>query len=391
MHSAARILDANLNRAREALRVLEDIARFALDDRELSGELKSMRHALRDAAALLGIDDLELIAARDSVHDVGKDIKTQAEGERESLRSVASAAGKRLTEALRSIEEIAKALPGAIRAPARGGMNDAEPKAPAQPDEPAWRAFEKLRYRAYDAEMRTVLALGSPKRATWKLCVIVTKDLCRHHSWLDVANEAIDAGADCIQLREKDISDAELLARARVLVELCHTAGSRVAAVINDRPDIALLAGADGVHLGQEDMAVADVRRLSGARLLVGVSTANILHATRALREGADYCGVGPMFPSTTKQKDTIAGLEYLKKYLEYEPRLPPHLAIGGIGPGNIDLVAKAGARGVAVSSAVCESMHPGDVVRRLLGALTRASDSGDRKPDIDGSGGAGA
>lgn len=373
MHSAARILDANLNRAREALRVLEDIARFALDDRELSGELKSMRHALRDAASMLGVDDLELIAARDAAHDVGKDIKTQAEGERETLRSVASAAGKRLTEALRSIEEIAKALPGAIRAPARGGMNDGEPKAP-ESAEPAWRAFEKLRYRAYDAEMRTVLALGSSRRSTWSLCVIVTKDLCRHHSWLDVANAAIENGADCIQLREKDVSDAELLARARVLVELCHTSGSRVAAIINDRPDVALLAGADGVHLGQEDMGVADVRRLSGARLLVGVSTANILHATRALREGADYCGVGPMFPSTTKPKDTIAGVEYLKKYLEYEPKLPPHLAIGGITPGNIDALVAAGARGVAVSSAVCESMYPGDVVARLKSALDRST-----------------
>jgi thiamine-phosphate pyrophosphorylase len=373
MHSAARILDANLNRAREALRVLEDIARFALDDRELSGELKSMRHALRDAASMLGVDDLELIAARDAVHDVGKDIKTQAEGERETLRSVASAAGKRLTEALRSIEEIAKALPGAIRAPARGGMNDGEPRPTLDPAEPAWRSFERLRYRAYDAEMRTVLALGSSRRATWKLCVIVTKDLCRHHSWLDVANFAIENGADCIQLREKNISDAELLARARVLVELCHTSGSRVAAIINDRPDIALLAGADGVHLGQEDMGVADVRRLSGARLLVGVSTANILHATRALREGADYCGVGPMFPSTTKHKDTIAGVEYLKKYLEYEPKLPPHLAIGGVGPSNIDALVAAGARGVAVSSAVCESMYPGDVVSRLRGALAKA------------------
>ncbi len=372
MHSAARILDANLNRAREALRVLEDIARFALDDRELSGELKSMRHALRDAATTLGVDDLELIAARDAVHDVGKDIKTVAEGERESLRSIASAAGKRLTEALRSIEEIAKALPGAIRAPARGGMNDGEPAPLAQPAEPAWRAFERLRYRAYDAEMRTVLALGSSKRSTWKLCVIITKDLCKHHSWLDVANDAIESGADCIQLREKHISDAEHLARARVLVELCHSAGSRVAAIINDRPDIAMLAGADGVHLGQEDMAVADVRRLSGARLLVGVSTANILHATRALREGADYCGVGPMYPSTTKHKDAIAGVEYLKKYLEYEPKLPPHLAIGGITPGNIDALVAAGARGVAVSSAVCESMYPGDVVSRLRSALEK-------------------
>jgi thiamine-phosphate pyrophosphorylase len=372
MHSAARILDANLNRAREALRVLEDIARFALDDRELSGELKSMRHALRDAASMLGVDDLELIAARDAVRDVGKDIKTQAEGERETLRSVASAAGKRLTEALRSIEEIAKALPGAIRAPARGGMNDGEPRPTLDPAEPAWRSFERLRYRAYDAEMRTVLALGSSRRATWKLCVIVTKELCRHHSWLDVANFAIENGADCIQLREKNISDAELLARARVLVELCHTSGSRVAAIINDRPDIALLAGADGVHLGQEDMGVADVRRLSGARLLVGVSTANILHATRALREGADYCGVGPMFPSTTKHKDTIAGVEYLRKYLEYEPKLPPHLAIGGVGPNNIDSLVAAGARGVAVSSAVCESMYPGDVVSRLRSALDK-------------------
>lgn len=377
MHSAARILDANLNRAREALRVLEDIARFALDDRELSGELKSMRHALRDAASTLGVDDIELIAARDAVHDVGKDIKTQAEGERETLRSVASAAGKRLTEALRSIEEIAKALPGAIRAPARGGMNDGEPSPVMDPGEPAWRAFERLRYRAYDAEMRTVLALGSPRRATWKLCVIITKALCKHHSWLDVANAAIENGADCIQLREKEISDAELLARARVLVELCHTGGSRVAAIINDRPDVALLAGADGVHLGQEDMGVADVRRLSGARLLVGVSTANILHATRALREGADYCGVGPMFASSTKPKDTLAGVEYLKKYLEYQPKLPPHLAIGGVGPNTIDALVEAGAQGVAVSSAVCESLYPGDVVSRLRSALASGGAQG--------------
>lgn len=199
---------------------------------------------------------------------------------------------------------------------------------------------------------------------------------------LRVLDAWLTAGVRLVQLRAKSLAGGAFLGLADACLRRTREAGALL--IVNDRVDVAALAGADGVHLGQEDMAVADVRRLSGARLLVGVSTANVLHATRALREGADYCGIGPMFPSSTKPKD-VAGVEYLRKYLEYEPKLPPHLAIGGIGPSNIEALVAAGARGVAVSSAVCESMYPGDVVSRLRAALDRGAAG---KPGDPGAGG---
>src|SRR5690606_21950697 len=102
-------------------------------------------------------------------------------------------------------------------------------------------------------------------------------------------------------LREKELSDRELLARARRLVGIAREKDRSVAVIINDRPDIALLAGADGVHLGQTDLTVADVRRIAGFELLVGVSCSTLAQAQQAAREGADYLGLGPMFASRTK------------------------------------------------------------------------------------------
>jgi thiamine-phosphate pyrophosphorylase len=147
------------------------------------------------------------------------------------------------------------------------------------------------------------------------------------------------------------------------------------ASIVNDRPDIALLAAADGVHLGQEDLRIADARRLAGMTLLVGVSTANMEQARAAAGEGADYCGVGPMFHTTTKDKPRLSGPAYLREYLADERTARvPHLAIGGIGPGNIADLAGAGCRGVAVSSAVCGSPDPAEVCREILRRLPPAA-----------------
>lgn len=340
---AARIIDANANRAREALRVMEDAARFLLDDAALSAELKALRHGLRAALDALPLDPGFLLASRDTPGDVGASLTTEAETRRESAADVAAAASKRLTEALRSIEESAKTLPG-------GGA----------------AAFERLRYRAYGAERALMLAVAAPAAPQWRLCVIITESLCAR-PWADVAAAAIDAGADCVQLREKSLDSRAVLDRARTLVAL---AAGRAAVIINDRPDIALLSGADGVHLGQSDLGVEDARRLAGFSLLVGVSTASIEQARAALRAGASYCGVGPMFPTPTKQRDTISGPGYLREYLAHEPPMPPHLAIGGINRRTVDDVIRAGASGIAVSSAVCAADNPGGAVRDLLAAL---------------------
>lgn len=344
-HRLARIIDASANRAREALRVMEDAARFGLDDASLCADLKHARHALtaalEAAAAPLG-GPLALLASRDTPGDVGTSISTDRESSRAGLGEIAAAACARLTEALRSIEECAKV---------------AAPAAAAQ--------VEQLRYRAYELERRLMTALRAGRAPQWRLCVLITASLCAHHPWERVAQEAIDGGADCLQLREKELDGAELLARARRLVALAR---GRAAVVVNDRPDIALLAGADGVHVGQSDLPVREIRRLAGDRLLVGVSTSNLEQARAAAAEGADLCGVGPMFPTTTKHKPTLAGPEYLRAYVEHV-RLP-HLAIGGITPENVGKLAAAGCRGVAVSSAVCAAQRPAEVCRALVEGL---------------------
>ncbi|MEO1130075.1 MAG: thiamine phosphate synthase [Planctomycetota bacterium] len=344
--NAHRLIDANANRAREALRVMEDGARFLLDDAALCAELKSMRHDLAAALGMLpGAGGIGLVQ-RDTPGDVGTTIGTPSEYTRATQRDVIVAAGKRCTEALRTIEEFAKTT--------------------GPPDVP--RRIEALRYRAYDVERRLTLAMGSGRGVQWKLCVLITESLCIHHSWLDVARMAMEGGADCIQLREKELDGRALVERAEELVR--HRGeDSRVSIIVNDRVDVALAAGADGVHLGQGDLSVADARRMAGFDLLIGVSTSNLDEARQALRDGADSCGVGAMYPTTTKHKDTTAGVAYLREYLAHDPPLPPHLAIGGITPEHIGELRAAGAQGVAVSSCVCGAKDPAAVCQALLHA----------------------
>jgi thiamine-phosphate pyrophosphorylase len=352
MDPVRRIIDANHNRAREALRVMEEAARFALDDRELSEALKAMRHELRSAlAAMPGVLD-GAIVDRDTLGDVGTTVATAGESERETVRDVVVAAGKRLSEALRAIEEYGKTL---------------DPSAAAR--------VEAVRYRGYDIERRLALRLGAGNRSQWTVCVLLTEALCRR-DWRETAAAALEGGADCLQLREKDLPDRELLARARELAHLCHSRGA--ALVVNDRPDVALLAGADGVHLGQDDLPADAARRLTFGRCLLGVSTANIHMAEQAIAAGADYCGVGPMFASTTKEKKTLAGPAYVEQYLARFGRVP-HLAIGGVTPENVGELCAVGVRGVAVSAAVCDAEDPAAVVAALREAIeaARGSESG--------------
>lgn len=349
MDPRLRMLDANANRAREALRTLEDIARFALDHDRLSARLKHARHELAGALADAGIDPLALLASRDTPGDVGTTHQGARESNRISLSEIAGAAAGRLTEALRVIEECLKA---------------------ATPPQP-WPRIESLRYEVYDVERALRLALGTGRCPQWRLCVLVTAALCRDGDWRSVVRGALAGGADCIQLREKSLDDAGLLARAKELVALARERETPAAVIINDRADIALLAAADGVHLGQGDLPVAAVRELAGSRLLVGVSTHNPDEARRAIADGADYCGVGAMFPTPTKTRDT-SGPAYLTEFLKIvaHTRDVPHLAIGGITPQNVAQLARAGCRGVAVSAAVCGAADPALACRQILHAM---------------------
>ncbi len=342
-----RILDANANRAREALRVAEEAVRFVLERPDLAEALKRLRHDLR--AALAQLDARRMLLARDAAGDIGTTISTESERRRTDAPDVARAAFKRLTEALRAIEEYGKTI-------------DADMAA----------AVEKLRYRAYDLEKRfEEAARPATKLAAGGLCVLLTQSLCRR-PWGDVLRAILAGGAAAVQVREKEMPAGALLARAREVARAAHDAGALM--IVNDRPDIAVLAAADGVHVGQDDLAPHEARRLVGPDRIVGVSTHSLAQARAAAEAGADYIGCGPMFQSTTKPQAVVPG-PALAVAVTREVGLPV-MAIGGITAETAPDVLAAGARWLAVSSVVCAADDPKAQTRRLV-ELIEASGRG--------------
>jgi thiamine-phosphate pyrophosphorylase len=334
--SVLRLLDANANRAREGLRVAEDYVRFVLNDDQLSARLKQVRHDLTTVLRpWLG----EAILHRDTPGDVGADNKIAAELRRADVADVVTAAGKRVGEALRAIEEFAKTID-----PAAAG------------------AVEAIRYRFYDVEQAVARTLRPANRfESVQLYVLITEKICRR-PWLETAELAIAGGADCLQLREKELDGGEFFERAKKLTELCRRHG--VLCIINDRTDIALASGADGVHVGQLDLPATTVRKLVGQQMIVGVSTHNLDQAKQAVRDGADYIGVGPVFPSKTKPRDFLPGLEYAEQAAK-EIGIPT-VAIAGITHENVDQVLQTGMRRIAVASAVTDSEDVRSAAQRL-------------------------
>ena len=350
-----RILDASANRAREGLRVVEDHVRFVLDDPALTRRLKEVRHRLADA--LKGLDPERLLAARDTRGDVGTRIMTANEQVRENPRAVLIANFKRTAEALRSLEEFGKLVD-------------------------IWVSgrFEVLRYDVYTLEKLVLTAVAA--RKTWhdvNLMVLVgglptLGDL----TW--IVEEALAGGAGAIQLREKGLPDREYLTRAREVRILTSKARARF--ILNDRPDLARLSGADAVHLGRDDIAPRDARRIVGPGLALGISTHNPPQINKAILDGAGYLGVGPTFTSPTKDFDHLAGLDFVREASRTTGL--PWFAIGGIRLDNLDEVIEAGARRVAVSSAVLRAEFPRQAsaaFRRRLDQVAEppASETSDR------------
>jgi thiamine-phosphate pyrophosphorylase len=340
-----RVVDVNCNRCREAMRVVEDHARLVLNHAVLSEQLKSIRHDFQRATY-----DLQRVAIphRDAEHDVGTSITTETERSRQGLTAVVTAACKRLGEALRTVEEYAKTIPGARASD-----------------------VERLRYRWYDVE-KAILATLTPGRARMeqvKLCVLITESACRGRAWDVVARQAIEGGADCLQLREKSLDAGELLARARTMAAMCRDAG--VVSIVNDRPDVAMLSGADGVHVGQADLPAAECRKIVGPDKILGVSTHRIEQVRQALIDGADYVGAGPIFPSDTKTKKTLAGLAYARDVASSGIPLTA-LAISGINASNLQQLLETGLTRIAVTASVTGADDPREAARALKAQLTR-------------------
>jgi len=178
----------------------------------------------------------------------------------------------------------------------------------------------------------------------------------------DVLAAAIAGGVDVFQLREKDLSPSELLPIAREAVEICRRDGAL--AIVNDWPEVALASGADGIHVGQEDMAPAQVREIVGREMLVGLSTHAPAEIDAAAEQPVDYIGVGPVHATPTKLGRPAVGTQ-LVQYAAANARLP-FFAIGGIDAGNLGAVLAAGAGRVCVLRAIADAEDPAQAARAL-------------------------
>lgn len=339
--NVVRLLDASANRAREALRVVEDFSRFALDDRHLVERLKVLRHRLTSALASIALSDR--LAMRDTQGDVGTSVSTDTEQTRNDAHDVLAANFTRLQEALRSLEEFGK-----IEKPGFA------------------QQIEQIRYDTYTLHKAVHSTIEGLQKLSGKRLYVLIDGRSSVDAFEQLVSSLVEVGVDVIQLRDKTLGDRELLDRARRLRNL--TVSSETLFVMNDRPDLALLASADGVHVGQEELAVRDVRQIVGPGMLVGVSTHSLAQAHQAVLDGASYLGVGPTFPSGTKTFSEFPGLAFAEQVAK-EVQLPAY-AIGGIEESNLDDVLATGMYRIAVSGAVILAADPARAARTLLARL---------------------
>ena len=406
-----RILDAAIDRVREALRVLEDSLRFIEDNRELTTRLKEFRHAF--AQTVEPIPLASLLACRSTETDVGTAIETGDEYRRESRGRILAANFCRLQESLRSIEEYSKmGFPGIARkierlrydsyilqkdvfigAPGLFELNDTSETTTTSMPFPASGSSVQAGIspplprteKSGESESSAILESRLARLRASYLYVLVETGIS-DSDFQGIAR----GGAQMFQLRDKHASDRELLHAARRMGHLLDELAERGEVefrpllIVNDRPDLAILAGADGVHVGQSEIPVADVRKLVGSDMLIGLSTSTVQEFRDALgamsgSARVDCLGLGPVFPTVTKQFDEAPpGLELLRQAAA-EPGIsiagyPPLVyAIGGITRDNVAGVATAGFPRVAVANAVTGQPDMAAATRILSAGIAKA------------------
>lgn len=331
--SVRRILDANLDRAREGLRILEDWCRFGLNHHELTEKLKHLRQSL------VQWHTADLRAARDTPGDPGTSITHPQERVRSNVTQVLQANFCRVEEALRSLEEFGK-----IHHPE---MAD---------------ACKQLRYQVYTLESQVLGHQRFQQLMKAQLYLVTSPS----ENLLGVVESALKGGLQMVQYREKQGDDCDRIVIVRQLKDLCHRYGALF--LVNDRVDFAIAVDADGVHLGQQDLPVAVARNLLGSHRIIGRSTTNPEELAKAIEEGADYIGVGPVYATPTKPDKAAAGLDYVRYAAANSPL--PFFAIGGIDPQNLNEVMACGGDRVAIVRAVMQAENPAAMSQHLLARL---------------------
>ena len=335
-----RIIDANLNRIGEGLRVLEEGARFILNDAVLSESLKTMRHQLsvRDAGTRL-----RYLNARDSQNDVGADIKVNFQSNKKELGGTITANARRVEESLRVMEEMSNV---------KGIELDSQ-------------AYQDARFKLYTIEKELIARITRRDKAAriYGLYTVIDSDCLKGRNIIEVASQVLAGGVKLIQMRDKNSSKKELLTLAIALKKLCVE--NEALLIINDHLDIALASDADGLHVGQEDLPVKAARAFLPIDKLIGCSVTSVNEAQKAKEDGADYLACGAIYATSTKPNCPVVGLDELREIKKAVDM--PLVAIGGINIENIPDIFAAGADAAAVISAVVLARSPERAAKEML------------------------
>jgi len=334
-----RIVDASLNRIGEGLRVLEEFARFSLNDSVLTQQLKNLRHKLVRVDKTL---QSQLIRGRDSAADIGADMEVPGENKARDIAGSISANARRVQESLRVMEELAR-----------------DPELNLETN-----TYKQARFEIYTIEkdlLARMLRQDKLKRLAG-LYVIIDIARLKGRNVADVAAQVIRGGATTIQLRDKERKVKDFLNSALELRHICSE--HNILFIVNDSLEVTLASDADGLHIGQDDLPFDTARRLLPIDKILGCSVSTIDEAKKARAEGADYLGVGAIYPTTSKDTAGTIGPDALRDIRRAVDL--PLVAIGGINQNNLKAVMKAGADAAAVISAVMDADDIEKATRQL-------------------------
>ena len=335
------IIDANLDRAREGLRVLEDWARFGLGGNSFVAKIKNYRQ-------ILGKNHLEIYKqSRNYIEDQCKGLTHQEQNNRKTPEQIISSNSGRVQEALRVIEEFSR-------------LHNQELS----------KIASEIRYEIYTLEI-DLLNLSKSK---WSEKILKENDLYvitdPRENLLEIIEDILIAGVKIIQHRFKRGTDKDHLEEAIQIRNLCKRHNALF--IINDRVDIALASNADGIHLGQDDLDLKTARKLLGYSKVIGISANNQIDISNALKEGCDYIGIGPVFETATKKDKKPLGIEKIKT-LTKDLNIP-WFAIGGVNANNISYLKSNGFQKVALVSQLMNSEYPKEDAIIILKELSHAN-----------------
>ena len=334
----AQIIDANLDRAREGLRVLEDWARFALGRKDLVKIFKNFRQ-------ILGKHHLKVYKeSRNFINDKCAGLSHPEQYKRSHANSIISSNAARVQEALRVIEEFSR-----------------------DHNQNLSNISSEIRYEIYNLEIVLLEA-----QSNYSLRNILNENdlyfiTFEKENLFEKIKDILEGGVKIIQLRFKQGKDSDNLKFAIKVRELCNNHCAIL--LINDRVDIALACKADGVHLGQDDMDIKSARNILGFSKIIGISASNELDIKNAIQDGCDYLGIGPVFLTTTKKEKVPLGIDTLKSLTKNISI--PWFAIGGIKQENISLLKENNICKVAIITDLMNAKNPKEKAIMIINSLT--------------------